>query len=103
MNFFAVNKETTVRSIIMQAQTDFLLFSVKLIEHIFSADNVCSNLWVGTSPRIKKYFFLLSIFVDELLSISKIVTLLWALPLGCKKNPRLSNPVPYPEYLEKIY
>ena len=27
----------------MQAQTEFLLFSVKLIEYIFSADSVYSN------------------------------------------------------------
>ena len=42
---------------------------------------------------------LLSIFVDELISTPKIITFLPVPPLGCKKNPFLSNPMSYLEYL----
>ena len=28
-----------------------------------------------------------------------IITFLPVTPLGCEKNPFLSNPIPYPEYL----
>ena len=48
----------------MQAQTNFLLCPMKLIEYVFSADSVCSNLCVRPLPRIKISFFLLSMFVD---------------------------------------
>ena len=51
----------------MQAQTKFLLFSVKLIEHFLSTLNVeQSDLSVGPPPRIKISFFLLSRCTDEL-------------------------------------
>ena len=42
---------------------------------------------------------MLSIIVDELISAPKIHTFLPVPPLGCEKNPCLSNPIPYPEYL----
>ena len=77
-----------------------MLTLVKLIEYIFSADNEClPNPCVGHFPRIKISFFLLSILVDELISSSKIITFLLVPPLGCEKNPSLSNPIPYPKYL----
>ena len=50
-------------------------------------------------PRIKMPFFLLSTIVDELISIPKIITFLPVPPIGCEKNPFLSNAIPYPEYL----
>ena len=58
----------------MQVQTIFfVLFSVKLIEDIFSPLSVRSNFCVGPFRRIELYFFLLSIFVDELISTAKII------------------------------
>ena len=65
----------------------------------FFADRVCFNLCVGPLPRIKLSFFLLSIFVDELISTPKIITFLPVTPLGWEKKPCLSNLIPYPEYL----
>ena len=47
---------------------------LKLIESIFSAVNVHSNPFVVPLPRIKISFFLLSIFVDELISTPTIIT-----------------------------
>ena len=73
---------------------------VKLVEYIFSVVNECSpNLCVGPFPRIKMYFFLLSIFVDEVISTQKILTIFPVLPSGCEKNPLPSNSIPYPAYL----
>ena len=67
----------------MQAQTKhFLLFPVKLIEYIFSAETVCSNPCVRPLSRIKIYFFLLLIFVDEPISTRKIIAFLSGPPLG---------------------
>ena len=84
----------------MQAQNEFLIFSVKLIKYIFSADSVWSNPCVGPLPQeLKHNFLLLSILVDELISAPKIITFLPVLPLGCEKNPFLSNAIPYPEHL----
>ena len=55
-------------SIIMEGQTEFFLFSVKLGEHIFSADSVCTNPCEEPLPRIKIWIFWLSIFLDKLIS-----------------------------------
>ena len=71
---------------------------MKLIEYIFFALSACSNPYVGPLPKIKIYFFLLSVFVDELMSTPKIITFLPILVPGNEKLPCLSNPVPYPEY-----
>ena len=83
----------------MQAQTEYFILFSKSNEYIFSADSVCSSPCVGPSPRIKISFFLLSIFVDELISAPKTITFLPVPPLWCEKNPYLSNPIPYPEDL----
>ena len=64
----------------------FLLCSVKWIVYVFSADSVCSNPSVGPLQRIKISFLLLSIFADELMPTSKIITFLPVLPLGCEKK-----------------
>ena len=69
------------------------------MEYIFSADSVSSNTCVEPLPRIKISFFLLSIFPDELKNAPNIITFLLVSPLGCEKNPCLSNPIPYQEYL----
>ena len=42
---------------------------------------------------------MLLVFVDELISIPKIIGYSPVTPLGCEKNPYLSNAMPYPEYL----
>ena len=54
------------------------LFSSPLIDfiYIFSAVSVCSNPRVGTLPRTKISFFLLSIYGDELISTPKIIIFL---------------------------
>ena len=57
----------------MQAQTELLIMLSKLIEYTFFADSVYSNLHVGPLPRTKTSFFLLSIFVDVLISTPKII------------------------------
>ena len=62
-----------------------------------NSNKVCSNLCVGPLPRTKIYFFLFSIFVDEVISTPKIITFPLVPSLGCEKNLRLSNPIPYPE------
>ena len=49
-------------------------------------------------PKSKCFFFLLSIFVDELMSTPKIVTFRPNPTQGNEKLPCLSNPIPYPEY-----
>ena len=43
------------------------------------------------------YFFLLSIFADELISAPKIITFL-PMSLPNEKDVSLSDPMPYPEY-----
>ena len=43
------------------------------------------------------YFFLLSIFDDELISTPEVITFL-PISLPIKKDAFLSNPMPYPEY-----
>ena len=50
-------------------------------------------------PKIKIYFFLLSIFVDELISTLKLITFMPNLITGDEKLPCLSNPIRYPDYL----
>ena len=74
------------------------VFSVKLIEYIFPALGVCSNLCVGPFPKNKLSFFLLSIFVDELISTPKIITFLPNPVPGNEKLICLSDPIPQPEY-----
>ena len=60
-----------------------------------SADNVVStNLCVGTITRIKISFFLLSIYIDELISNPKIMTFLPTVLLGNENSERESNPIP---------
>ena len=81
----------------MQTQTKFCICLVKLIEYIFSALSLSSNPCVGPLPRIKMSFFLLSIFVDQLISTPKIITFL-PVSLPIEKDVFLLNPTPYPEY-----
>ena len=59
---------------------------------------MCSNPCVGPLPKMKISFFLLSIFVEELMSAPKVIIFLPVSLLGCEKNPSLSNPISYPEY-----
>ena len=79
-------------------KTSFFLFSVKLIEYIFSAVSVWSNTYVGPLPRIKIFFFyyqypeMNSYLLQRLLHFHQLHCLL-------KKNIFLSDPMPYPEYL----
>ena len=79
----------------MQSQPKFFVLTlVKWSEYTFSADNeCCPNPYVGPFLRIKMYFFLLSIFVDELISAPRTITFPVIPPLGCDKNPCLSNPI----------
>ena len=83
----------------MRAQTEFVIIFSKIIEHIFFADSVCSNPCVGPLPRIKIYSFLLSIFLNELISTPNIFTFLPVSPLGYSKKPWLSNLIPHQEFL----
>ena len=69
------------------------------MECIFSALSVCCNPCVGPLPKIEIYFFLLSIFVDELISTPKTISCCSNPIPGDEKLPCLSNPIPYPEYL----
>ena len=54
-DFFTINKQVTIRSIIMQAHKNFVWSLLKLIEYIFSAFSICSNPCIGR--RIKIYIF----------------------------------------------
>ena len=56
-----------------------------------------SNPCVDNLPRTKMCFFLLSIFVDELISTPKIITFL-PKSLPNEKDVSLSNPMSYQEY-----
>ena len=80
-----------------QAQTKFYTILAK-IKYIFSTLSVCSNPCIGPLPtlsicsnpcigplpKIKISFFLLSIFVDELISTPKIIKFLPVPPLRYK-------------------
>ena len=80
----------------MQTQKQLCIFFGKLIEYTFTALNLCSYPCVGPLPRIKMSFFLLQIFVDELMSTPKIIKFFRFLQKGTK-NTFLSNPIPYPK------
>ena len=61
----------------MQTQAKFLLLLSKVMEQsFFSVSVVAFKASVGTLPRIKISFFLLSICTDELLSVPNIITFL---------------------------
>ena len=60
---------------------------------------MCYNPCVAPLPKIKYLFFLLPIFVDQLISTPKIITFLSTPIPGYEKPPRLSNPRLYREYL----
>ena len=74
------------------------MWSVKLIEYTFSGLCLRSSYCVGPLPKIKMSFFLLSIFVDELMSTPKVIKFLPNPMPGNENLPHLSNPIPYPEY-----
>ena len=52
-----------------------------------------------TFTQNQSIFFLLSIFVDGLISTLKVISFLPDPVPGNEKIPYLSNPIPYPEYL----
>ena len=60
---------------------------MKLIEYIFYGLSVYSNPCIGPLPEIKIFFFLLSIFADEIMSSMKIITVL---PNSVPGNEKLS-------------
>ena len=49
-------------------------------------------------PKSKKYFFLLSVFVDEIMPTPKLLHFTLIQAPGNEKLPCLSNPIAYPEY-----
>ena len=66
----------------------------KLIEYWVSAvDIVSPNHCVGPKPKIKISFLLLSICTDEVISTSKIMTVLPMLPSGNECSDSESNPL----------
>ena len=74
----------------MQTETKFLLLISNFIEYSFSAVNVVlSKPSVGSLPRIKISFFLLSICTDKIISAPNIILFLLN-PLGFddEKLPR---------------
>ena len=64
------------------------------MQYIYSAVNVCSSPCVGPFPITNMYFFLLSIWADELISTPKINKFWPNPPPGNEKADRLSNPIP---------
>ena len=82
----------------MQTQTELFYHFQQNYLNIFFLQTVCCNPCVVPLPKIKIYFFLLSIFIDDLISTPKIITFLSTL-LPNEKVPFLSNPISYPEYL----
>ena len=46
-----------------------------------------------------RYLFLLSTYTEELITAPKTITFLLNPTLGEEKDLRVSNPIPYPEYL----
>ena len=83
----------------MLASTEFLVIFSKINRTHFFALSVCSSPCVGPLPKIKIFFFLLSVFVHELISTPKVITFLPTSIPGYEKCPCPSNPIPYPEYL----
>ena len=83
----------------MQTETKLFIMLCKINGIRFFALGVCSNPCVGPLSKIKISFFLLSIFVEELISTPKIITFLPNPIPGDEKLPYLSNPIPCPEYL----
>ena len=79
----------------------FFLDSVKLFEYFFSAVSVVSlNPCVRPSRRVEISFFLLSTCAEEVISTQKFITFSLNLLVGNEKVPFISNPIPYPEYLQ---
>ena len=73
---------------------NFFLVTLKLIKYLSSAVNfVSSNPCVGSSPRIKISFVLLSTCTAELKYTPKIITLQPDTPVGNENGPRLSNQI----------
>ena len=56
-------------------------------------------VFLKLSARFKTLFFLLSACTEELISPPKIITFL-PNPLATDEGPRLSNSIPYPDYLD---
>ena len=95
MNFCSINQQVTICSIIMQTQRKFRINFSKINRIHFSADNECSpNPCVGPFSQIKMSFPLLSILIEEFMSIPKIATFFPVPPLGCEKFPDPSNRIP---------
>ena len=73
--------------------------TVQSFKYFFSAVSVVpSNLRVGSSSRVKVYFFLFSTCTEELISTTKLIQFL-SNPLPTEQVYFLSNPIPYPELL----
>ena len=68
------------------------------MEYIFSALCASSNPCLGPLTKIN-FFFLSSIFVEELISISNVIKFMPNPVPGNEKLPCLSNQIKYPEYL----
>ena len=66
----------------MQTQTEFFVMLRKINRIHCFCSSVCSNPCVGPLPKIKISFFLLSIYVDELISTQRIIIFLPVPPLG---------------------
>ena len=72
----------------------FLFVTVKLIEYIFSAVKVLTNPCVGPLPSTNISFFLLSIWIEVLISAPKTNTFWPNSPPVNEKRDLLSNPIP---------
>ena len=60
-NFCTIEKQITICSIVMQAQTKFIFCRSKINRVHFSTVSVCSNPCVGPIPTTNMSFFLLSV------------------------------------------
>ena len=78
----------------------FVIFSNINRILFFSTVNVPSYPCVGSPPRIKTSFFLLSTCTEVLKSTPKIIRFL-PNPLSTEKSPFLLNLIPYTKYLFK--
>ena len=79
--------------------TELFIALCRINRIYFFCVHVCSNPCVGSLPKIKTYFLLLSIFVNELISTEKIIKFLPNSVPGNEKLLCLSNPIRYLEYL----
>ena len=97
-DFFSINKQITIISIIVQTQANFCVcFSKINTRRFFSWTKASIDIETRPSPNIEKWSLQLLEWDNELLLTQKIITFLVML-LSKLQQPALSNVILYPLY-----